>query len=1145
MGGEDKMLRKFGFKKGEARESEARIKLQKELFSYSLCAEHGFPHKPSAIAYDPLLKLLAIGTKHGLIRIVGAPGVEFSGQHKGDVSVTRLLFLPDQGRLVSLCSDNSLHLWEINFRDKNSVLEEVKSFTMEANNKLMAISAWCLTKDSTQLLLGTEGGNIYILEMPSFSQSEQIIYQDVVMQNVPDDFKVNPGAVEAISQQPTNPDKFLIGYNRGLVVFWDNKESNADQTYNATQQLESVCWHRDGTQFMTAHADGSYIIWSSTDSTKPKEQANTPYGPFPCKAINKISWKTAKADPLIVFSGGMPRASYGDRNTVSVTQGVKQVVYDFTSKIIDFIPLCTAAEIADSDKLEYDDPHSLVVLAEEELVAIDLQSENWPCYKLPYLASLHSSAITCAQHVTNVPPQLWTKITDAGEAQANGYSPRDWPIWGGKNLKQEVAGHDLFLTGHEDGSVRFWDASTICFKLLYKLDTASLFGEGHHGDHANQDGDEEWPPFRKVGTFDPYSDDPRLGVQKIVLCPNSETLVVGGTAGQVVVLQFEREVREHEVKVVTVNIVSDRDNFVWKAHDPLTVRGGDLKFPVGFQPSCVMQLHPPATCTALALHSEWQLVAAGTGHGFGVFDYVQKKEVASKCTLNPNDLTGTGESAMSRRKSFKKSLRESFRRLRKRRSERQKRAAAAAKAEEKPAEQKPDQPSTEKKTEEQGGTEAGTASPAESEGAAGGPAATESTPTQASEPQPATTPSQEVRTIERSIEARSPDDGMVSMVRALYFADTFLLNAQNHGPTLWAGTNAGTVYVYQVVVPPNDKRDSEAVTCQLGKEIHLKHRAPVYAINIIDRLATPLPGPLDVQNERARAPDMTGHHQVLICSEEQFKIFSLPYLKPQNKFKLTAHEGSKVRKVGFVNFRSRSDENYSENDLAVLTNTGDVNVFTVPQLRRQLRQPEVVSRENVNGIASCVFTSYGLGFFQPSPSEYMSFSLSARTTTRPECQVELKEGMRPVPTEESPADDTPTVEQTVVPTETQATPEKAEDGAAEGDKAEEQASAEGANDSVAAGDMTIDSVKVHLSEDPNQSTHIISQSRVTKMVVKRTVISEQSTDGSTVSSQQTTTVREMTSTDDGTGASSSVVTTTTTSSSGPDGEETRVETITE
>ena len=32
-------------------------------------------------------------------------------------------------------------------------------------------------------------------------------------------------------------------------------------------------------------------------------------------------------------------------------------------------------------------------------------------------------------------------------------------------------------------------------------------------------------PFRKVGTFDPYSDDPKLGIQKIYLCSQREILV--------------------------------------------------------------------------------------------------------------------------------------------------------------------------------------------------------------------------------------------------------------------------------------------------------------------------------------------------------------------------------------------------------------------------------------------------------------------------------------------------------------------------------------------------------------------------------------------------------------------------------------------
>ena len=45
---------------------------------------------------------------------------------------------------------------------------------------------------------------------------------------------------------------------------------------------------------------------------------------------------------------------------------------------------------------------------------------------------------------------------------------------------------------------------------------------------------------------------------------------------------------------------------------------------------------------------------------------------------------------------------------------------------------------------------------------------------------------------------------------------------------------------------------------------------------------------------------MTGGHSVLISSEEQFKVFSLPTLRPRNKEKLTAVDGSRVRKLGVV-----------------------------------------------------------------------------------------------------------------------------------------------------------------------------------------------------------------------------------------------------
>ena len=38
-------------------------------FHFFQCVEHGFPHKPSALAYDPFLKIMAIGTKTGTLKM--------------------------------------------------------------------------------------------------------------------------------------------------------------------------------------------------------------------------------------------------------------------------------------------------------------------------------------------------------------------------------------------------------------------------------------------------------------------------------------------------------------------------------------------------------------------------------------------------------------------------------------------------------------------------------------------------------------------------------------------------------------------------------------------------------------------------------------------------------------------------------------------------------------------------------------------------------------------------------------------------------------------------------------------------------------------------------------------------------------------
>lgn len=66
---------------------------------------------------------------------------------------------------------------------------------------------------------------------------------------------------------------------------------------------------------------------------------------------------------------------------------------------------------------------------------------------------------------------------------------------------------------------------------------------------APEEDEEEWPPFRKVGNFDPYSDDPRLAIKKVILCPRTGTMIVAGTAGHVIISKFNDQSSSNEIKV--------------------------------------------------------------------------------------------------------------------------------------------------------------------------------------------------------------------------------------------------------------------------------------------------------------------------------------------------------------------------------------------------------------------------------------------------------------------------------------------------------------------------------------------------------------------------------------------------------------------
>ncbi|XP_054938405.1 lethal(2) giant larvae protein homolog 1 isoform X9 [Physeter macrocephalus] len=825
----------------------------------------------------------------------GAPGVEFTGLHRDAATVTQMHFLPGQGRLLTLLDDSSLHLWEVVHHNGCAHLEEALHHQPPSRPgfdgasglpSLARITVVLLVAAGDLAALGTEGGSVFFLDVPTLTLLEgQTLGPDEVLRSVPDDYRCGKalGPVEALQGRLRDPARILVGYSRGLLVIWNRAARCADRIFLGTQQLESVCWERSGRTLVSSHSDGSYAVWATDAGDSPMTQ--------PTVATTPYGPFPCKAISKILWrncASGVRRAAGPGRAARRGAGGAGPADARLAG--------CARPVPGPAALVRH---HLLGPRGRRPRQAVGPHRERRG-------AAAPHGRLRCLELAYHRGPEPGSGAVPARIAADR---PRGW--------------HRAVL-----GRLRRGPAATLQAEhgrpLSDRLRARRQPGPGRRGRLAAL---------------------PQGGLLRPLQRRSTAWRAEGG-ALQVLVLELSDEPSEQAVGVASVDLLQDREGFTWKGHERLSPRTGPLPWPAGFQPRALVQCLPPAAVTAVTLHAEWGLVAFGTSHGFGLFDYLRRSPVLARCTLHPNDSLAM-EGPLSRVKSLKKSLRQSFRRIRKSRVSGKKRLTA-----------------TGSKLQEANAQLAEQAGPHDVE----------------------------VTPVQRRIEPRSADDSLSGVVRCLYFADTFLRDAAHHGPTMWAGTNSGSVFAYALEVPAaaanSDRRPERAVEAVLGKEVQLMHRAPVVAVAVLDGRGRPLPEPYEASRDLAQAPDMQGGHAVLIASEEQFKVFTLPKVSAKTKFKLTAHEGCRVRKVALATFASVACEDYAETCLACLTNLGDVHVFSVPGLRPQVHYA-CIRKEDISGIASCVFTRHGQGFYLISPSEFERFSLSARNITEPLCSLDI------------------------------------------------------------------------------------------------------------------------------------------------------------
>ncbi|XP_025934525.1 syntaxin-binding protein 5 isoform X3 [Apteryx mantelli] len=958
------------------RESDIQETLQSEHFQLCKTVRHGFPYQPSALAFDPVQKILAIGTQTGALRLFGRPGVECYCQHDSGAAVIQLQFLINEGALVSALADDTLHLW--NLRQKRPAILHSLKFNRER------ITFCHLPFQSKWLYVGTERGNIHIVNVESFTLSGYVIMWNKAIEL---SSKSHPGPIVHISDNPMDEGKLLIGFESGTVVLWDLKSKKADYRYTHDEAIHSVAWHHEGKQFICSHSDGTLTIWNVKSPAKPF-QTITPHGkqlkdgkkPEPCKPILKVEYKTARAgEPFIILSGGLSYDTVGRRPCLTVMHGKSTAVLEMDYSIVDFLTLCETPYPND-----FQEPYAVVVLLEKDLVLIDLAQNGYPIFENPYPLTIHESPVTCCEYFADCPVDLIPALYSVGARQKRqGYSKKEWPISGGNWGLITQSYPEIIITGHADGSIKFWDASAITLQVLYKLKTAKVFEKSRNKDDR---------PNTDIVDEDPYA------VQIISWCPESRMLCIAGVSAHVIIYRFSKqEVTTEVIPMLEVRLLyeindvetpdgeqvpplptpgtgSNPQSIIPQSHPStsssssdglrdnvpcLKVKNSPLKQSPGYQIELVIQLvwvsgEPPQQITSLAVNSAYGLVVFGNCNGIAMVDYLQKTVLLNLGTI---ELYGSNDPYRREPRSPRKT--------------RQPSGAGLCDINE------------------------GTVVPEDR----------------------CKSPTSDVKdnsfSRSRSSSVTSIDKESREAISALHFCETFTRKADTSpSPCLWVGTTLGTVLVIVLNLPPGGEQRllQPVIVSPSGTILRLK--GAILRMAFLDTTGSLVPPAHEPWREhnvpedkdekdklKKRRPvsvspsssqEISENQYAVICSEKQAKVISLPSQNCIYKQNITE-----------TSFVLRGDIVALSNSicLACFCANGHIMTFSLPSLR-PLLDVYYLPLTNMRIARTFCFTNNGQALYLVSPTEIQRLTYSQETCEN--LQEMLGELFTPVETPEAP-----------------------------------------------------------------------------------------------------------------------------------------------
>ncbi|XP_021906216.1 uncharacterized protein LOC110820897 isoform X3 [Carica papaya] len=454
---------------------------------------YGIPSTASILAFDPIQRLLAIGTLDGRIKVIGGDGIEGILISSKQLAYKNLEFLQNQGFLVSISNENYIEVWNLEKRCLACCLQwhsNITAFSVIRGSHFMYIGdEYGLTS-----VLKYDAENEKLLQLPynipasslneaaGFSSSD---YQ-VVVGILPQPCSENRGGNDLQLKDGVNPPR-----EANANFLEDGSEYNLRD-----KEISCLCWaSSDGSILAVGYIDGDILFWNTSYAASTKRQKTGS-----SKNIVKLQLSTTERRlPVIVLhwsrsnkscsSNGQLFIYGGDEigseevltilslewsSGMDVLKCVGRVDLILSGSFADMILLPNTGATEDNHQATLfvlTNPGQLHLCDDSSLSALLSQQERKRSVctmEFPAVIPTADPSVTVAKF----------SILPAGGNSSKGLSEiasttilrstltlpgvKKWPLTGGvlnHSAIKENSIERLYIAGYQDGSVRMWDAT--------------------------------------------------------------------------------------------------------------------------------------------------------------------------------------------------------------------------------------------------------------------------------------------------------------------------------------------------------------------------------------------------------------------------------------------------------------------------------------------------------------------------------------------------------------------------------------------------------------------------------------------------------------------------------------------------------------